>query len=376
MDKILIQNGTVYDPTEGTFVPRDIAVYGHCIVPAGSIIADILIDATGCIITPGLIDFHLHCFTGGSDGACDADTFCLPNGVTTCIDAGTAGSAAFQGFYANVISRARTRVLAMLHVAPEGLITGRHPENQTPGDWDIETIESLCDRYPEIVALKIRQGHAICDPYGLTDEPVIEGVKLAEKLKKKVVVHVNNPNVSAGRIASELRAGDVFCHMYAGTDENILDEKGKVQREIVEARKRGVIFDACNGRSNFLFRVAEAAISEGFMPDIISSDNSPLGNYRHPLISLPRLLSKYLMLGMRLEEVFDCATINPARWLGRLSLASLQPGTESDIAIWKLKNKSVLHKDFIGEARTGNQVLIPEMTIRDGAIAYSQADFL
>lgn len=375
-DKILIKNGMVYDPFQHKMQKRDIALTHGKICTLEGFHADCEINADGCYVTPGLIDFHLHCFTGSSDGACDADTFCLPNGVTTCVDAGTSGSANFKALYADVIARSTTRVLALLHVAAEGLTTGRHAENQTPADWDQEKIEKLCRCYPEIVGLKIRMGKNICDPYGLKDEHLKEGIQLAEKLGKKVVVHVNDPNVSTDRIAAFLRSGDVFCHMYAGKEENILSKDGRVKEGIKEARKRGVVFDACNGRGNFLFKVAEPAIQDDFFPDIISSDNSPFGNYKHPLISLPRLLSKYLMFGMNLTDVFDAVTIAPARWLGMESLASMKPGTEADIAIFKLCHKEIVHKDLIGAERVGHEVLVPELTIRDGAIVYAQSDFL
>ena len=375
-DKILIKNGMVYDPIRHEMKKRNIALAHEKICTLEGFTPDIAINAEGCYVTPGLIDFHLHCFTAASDGTCDADTFCLPNGVTTCIDAGTAGSANFRALYADVIARSTTRVLALLHVAPEGLTSGRHAENQTPADWDLEKIEQLCSTYPEIVGLKIRMGKNICDPYGLKDEHLKAGIQLAEKLGKKVVVHVNDPNVPTEQIAAELRPGDVFCHMYAGKDENILSEEGSVRAGIREARQRGVVFDACNGRGNFLFQVAEPAIRDGFLPDIISSDNSPVGNYRHPLISLPRLLSKYLMFDMPLEDVFDAATITPARWLGMESLVSMDPDTAADIAIFRLDHKDIVHKDWSGAERVGHEVLIPELTIRDGVIVYAQSDFL
>ena len=148
-----------------------------------------------------------------------------------------------------------------------------------------------------------------------------------------------------------------------------------MKEEIRRARSRGVLFDACNGRGNFLFRVAEPAIRAGFLPDVISSDNTVYGNYRHPLISLPRILSKYLMLGMSLEDVLDCATLVPARWLYREELATLEAGTCADIAVWKLKEGDYTFRDVSGEQRTGHQMLTPQMTIRDGEIVYAQSDF-
>ncbi len=375
MDRILIKNGLLFEPTDKTMSVGNLALAGGVIVPAEGFRPDVEIDAEGCIVTPGLIDFHLHCYTAGTDGGNDPDTFCLPNGVTTCIDAGSSGSANFPGFYNEVIVRSATRVLALLHVAPEGLTTGHHPENQTPADWDRERIGRLFKKYPQLVGIKVRQGHNVCDLYGLHDEPLIEAVKLGEELGRKVVVHVNDPNVDCGKIASELRPGDVFCHMYAGFEENILESDGTVREAVKEARERGVLFDACNGRGNFLFSVAEPAIRDGFLPDIISSDNNPLTNYKHPLISLPRLLSKYLMFGMSLPDVLAACTIAPASWLEMEELATLKSGTTADVAIFKLKNKKIVHKDRTGAERWGSQVLVPQMTIREGEIVYMQADF-
>lgn len=375
MDKILIKNGMLFEPTSMTMKVGDLAIAEGEIVSTAGFRPDMEIDAEGCIVTPGLIDFHLHCYTAGTDGSNDPDTFCLPNGVTTCIDAGSSGSANFPGFYNEVIVRSTTRVLALLHVAPEGLTTGLHPENQTVRDWDISRIKRLFRKYPELVGLKVRQGHNVCDIYGLHDEPLVEAVKLGAELGKKVVVHVNDPNVDCGAIASELRPGDVFCHMYAGFEENILDKDGTVKKDVKRARERGVLFDACNGRGNFLFSVAEPAIRDGFVPDIISTDNNPLTNYKHPLISLPRLLSKYLMFGMTLTDVLAACTITPAKWLGMEDLATLKAGTTADIAVFKMKDKDILHKDRTGAERWGKKILVPQMTIREGNIVYCQADF-
>lgn len=375
-DKIKIINGNVYDPITGIFAIKDVAISNGMIVDDADFKEDITIDATDCLVTPGLIDFHLHCFNGGSDGSCDADTFCLPNGTTTCIDAGTSGCANFEAFYSRNIARSVTRVFALLSLASEGQTTGRHPENQTPDHWDKEYIKRLFDRYPQLVGIKIRLGHNICAPFGMTDEPLSEGVKFAEEIGQRVVVHVNDPDVGTDRIADMLRKGDVFCHMYAGKTTNILSCDNKVNESVKEAKTRGVIFDACNGRGNFLFNVAEPAIKDGFWPDIISSDNSVYGNYKQPLISLPRLMSKYLMFGMSLKEVLDAVTIKPAEWLNMKSLASMEYGTEADIAIFKLVDKDVIHKDFTGEKRVGHQVFVPQLTIKDGVIVYSQSDFL
>lgn len=377
MDKILIKNGTVYDPVSHSLEKRDIALAGGEIVPVEGFCENVTVDAEGCLVTPGLIDFHVHCYIGASDGANNVDSFSLPNGITTAIDGGTAGTANYEGFYQNVVCRSTTGVRALLHVAPEGLTTGRHGENQDPAYWDLEQIHRLCRKHPDtLVGLKVRMQDNLLDPFGLHEEPLIQAVRLGEELGKRVVVHVNNPNVSCGRVAQILRPGDVFCHMYAGSRESILDAGGQIQPEVLDARERGVIFDACNGRGNFLFQVAEPALKQGFVPDIVSSDVNPMVFYKHPMISLPRVLSKYLAMGLALEDVLDMATINPANWLGETELASMAEGTIADLAVWKLKQKPTLHLDVTGRELRGDRVLVPQMTVKEGVIVYCQADFL
>jgi dihydroorotase len=377
MEKILIKNGLVYDPLTKEKGNRDIAVSGSRITGSADFCPSLVIDAAGCLVLPGLIDFHLHCFTETSDIAVSADTFCLPNGVTTCIDAGTAGTAAFETCYRNHVCRSAVTIKALLHVAPEGLVTGSHPENQDPANWDRDTIKVLAGKYPDtITGLKIRMSAGTLDPFKLKTEPLIEGLKLAEELGLPVVVHVNDPNTDINEIASLLRPGDVFCHVYAGEKENILDSAGKVKAGIRAARERGVVFDACNGKRNFLLSVASSAIKQGFPPDMVSSDANKLCSYQQPLITLPRLLSKYLALGMNLYDVIDTATIAPAAWLGDKSLASLQPGGAADIALFKIAEKKLMYLDYKKSPLEGNQVLIPQLTIKNGVIAYSQSDFL
>jgi dihydroorotase len=327
-------------------------------------------------VVPGLIDFHLHCFTAISDIAVDADALCLPNGVTTCVDAGTAGTAGFEICYRHHVCSSITAIKALLHVAPAGLTTGNHPENQDPKVWDRDGIRLLVKKYSGvIVGLKVRISASVLEPFQLNLEPLWEAINLAEELHLPVVVHINDPNAAITDIASLLRPGDVFCHVYAGERENILDS-GTVKAGVRNAREKGVIFDACNGKKNFLFQVASPAIEQGFLPDIISSDLNISCSYRHPVISLPRLLSKYLALGMGLYDVIDTATIIPALWLGDQGLGSLQAGTGADIALFKIENKKCMFFDYRNSSIEGNQVLMPQLTIKHGAIVYCQSDFL
>ena len=172
------------------------------------------------------------------------------------------------------------------------------------------------------------------------------------------------------------RPGDVFCHMYQGQGDTILGPDGRVKPELWEARRRGVLFDACNGNANFSFRVAEPAMEQGFLPDLIGSDLTPMSFHRPFVHDLPRLLSKYLMLGMKLEDVLQRVTLAPARQLGRVEeLATLHAGTPADVALFRLAEQPVTFRDRDGESRTGSQVLLPQMTVKDGAIAWAQTGF-
>jgi dihydroorotase len=378
MKKILLKNGLIYDPLTKRKEVGDIAIAGTQIVAPGDFDPSLVIDAAGCLVVPGLIDFHLHCFSAVSDIAVDADVLCLPNGVTTCIDAGTAGTAGFESCYRQHVCSSTTTIKALLHVSPGGLTTAHYPENQNPGVWNREDVRLLVKKYPRvIVGLKVRMSAPVLEPFHLSIEPLAEAVSLAEELRLPVVVHVNDPNVEIGAITSLLRQGDVFCHMYAGEEKNILASgSDMVRTEIYDARKRGVIFDACNGKRNFLFQVASPSIKQDFLPDIISSDLNSACVYRQPVISLPRLLSKYLALGMDLYEVIDTATITPARWLGNQDMGTLQEGTMADIALFKVEEKRCTFFDYHQASIQGNQILVPQLTIKEGTIVYCQSDFL
>ena len=158
--------------------------------------------------------------------------------------------------------------------------------------------------------------------------------------------------------------------------ETCLDADGKVREGLLKARERGVLFDASNGCNNFDLEIAQKAVAQGFKPDIISSDINTSGFFLQPLHSLPRIMSKYLDFGMSLSEVLDTVTRVPARLVHRESLASMAPGTEADLVIFKVKEKEVPYSDRTGHTFTGHQVIVPQLTMKDGVIMYCQADFM
>ena len=266
--------------------------------------------------------------------------------------------------------------MTLLDVTPAGQATRFHPENQDPRVWNRDGIRALVQKYPDdIVGLKLRLSKTLLDPFGLRLEPLHEALELGNELSLPLVVHVQDPGVGMEEITSVLRKGDVFCHMYAGDKDSILEDDGSVRQCLWEAREKGIVFDACNGRMNFLFKEAIPALKVDFRPDFISTDVNKLCYYKSTVISFPRLLSKYLALGMDLYDVIDCATVNPARWLGNEELATLRNGTVADVAVFKLKDKPVRFFDSQGNSVEGKQVLVAQLTVKAGSIVYSQSDF-
>jgi dihydroorotase len=376
MGKIIISNGKTYDPLLDTYSKRDIYISDDIIVDHyDQSEADILIDGTEYIVTPGLIDHHIHLYQG-SDGGVNPDLACLPNGVTTAVDGGSCGISNYTSFHNISVINSLTTIKSYLNIAPIGLGTKYYPENLDiqllPQYYDL--IKECFKKYRgEIISLKIRLTKDVTSQI----EPLKYCTKLADEIGCNVVVHVTNPSVPTEEIAAVLRPGDVFCHMYQGIGNTILDVDGKVKKDIYKAKRRGVLFDACNGKKNFAFSVAIPAIRQGFLPDIISTDMSPMTFYNDPVISMPYVMSKYLAFGLRLEEIMKMVVLNPAKILGlEKQYATLKVGTPADIAIFQIVDKNVKFYDCNNEFIEGNQVIVPQLTIKGGVIVYRQSNFV
>ena len=372
----LIKNGTVYDPIRHTKEKRDLAIAdGRITAPKKDHIYRQTIDAAGCIVTAGLIDYHVHYMLRGSDNGVNGDASSFCNGITTAVDGGTTGTGAYELYRNTIVANSEVRLLNYLLVASGGQSNNQYPENVDPAFFDEERILSFFDKYRDnLVALKTRISRNIIAPE-LAVESVQRTVELAGKAKTRVVVHVTDCSIPLDRLAELLRPGDVICHIYHGEGHICIGRDGKVLPGLWEARRRGVLFDACNGKSNFDIEVCRTAIREGFLPDVISSDNNTSSWFLQPMHSLPRILSKFIDFGMSWEEVLDRATIAPAKLIGMPELASMEDGTVADISIFKLKRKELLYSDINGHQFIGHQVLVPQMTFKGGKCMYCQVDF-
>ena len=382
----IIRNGHVYDPLNGVNEIRDVYVKNmHIVDPKGEDVeckADFIIDATGKIVTPGLIDFHTHLFHEGSS-ICIHPDMMIAQGTTSAVDAGSAGTSTYSAFYKSVIAQSQVRVKGFLTVYGGGQLDPKLCEDFNPALFNVEKMERVIEANKDnILGLKIRLSKGVV-PDETGADYLRTVVKLADELNEKlgtslrVCVHTTNSPVPAGELAECLRPGDIFCHCFQGAGNTIVGEDGTIDPRVLEARERGVIFDAANGKGNFGIKTAQAALAAGFLPDIISTDLT-VDKFNMPPYAknLPLVISKYLALGMDLMTILERVTVVPARLMGMEGkIGTLQEGSFADIAIFELKEKEYIQKDFCDDEILCGQILVPQLTMIDGEIQYCQSDF-
>jgi predicted amidohydrolase len=302
-------------------------------------------------------------------------SFCFSSGVTTAVDAGSCGCSNYE-FYRSFICSSKLRIKCYLNVCSAGLITSSYHEEIDPKYYNVKKIRRLFEKYGnDLLGLKIRMSKDITKDMGL--EPLKETVRIADELGVNVVVHSTDPPCGMGEIASCLRKGDVITHSFHNIGPTIIDENGNVRDEIISARERGVIFDVANARFHFAFKVANAAIEKGFLPDVISTDLTVKSMYKKPQIfNMMFLLSKYLNMGLSLNEVIERVTSKPAKLLGmEKEIGSLGKGSCGDVTVIKLLDREENFEDWEGGKLKGTQLLKTMLTIRDGEVVYRDIEF-
>jgi len=375
---MLIKAGHLLDPARRINQIGNIAIHGDrvfLIDNNSDCKATQIIDAQGCYVMPGLIDFHTHVFYKGTENSIPPDVGMLPCGVTTVVDGGSAGTANYEAFHHSVISNSVVRICSFLNVSSTGQVTMKYHENLNPQYYDTDKIRYLFKKYRgSLIGIKLRQSKEIVNDLGL--EPLKATLEIANDILCPIMVHATNPPGNTSELVELLRAGDVFTHVYHDTGSTILNNEGKVDDSIKKARARGVLFDTGNGRTNFAFSTALMAMEDNFAPDIISSDITVMTLYQQPAYGLPFLMSKHLAMGMSLYDVVAACTSTPAQQIGMLGeIGTLSNEACADIAIFQLEDKEVCFYDFKGRSIIGQQVLIPQVTIRGGRIVYKDIRF-
>ena len=373
----LIKNGTLYDPLRKTSVTRDIAIVNGLIqMPSESLEYRQVIDASGYMVTPGLIDFHVHFFDGLTSAGVSPDAASFCTGVTTVVDGGSSGAQTYEFYRKTVMAYAHIEIYNNLLIASGGQLTDAYVENMDADKFEEEKMIHLFRKYGDnLKGLKMRLSN-----YVLSYEQAVAAVQRAKQIAERIgtflVIHITDCPIPLPELVTMLDKNDVICHVYQNRGFNTcLDSNGNVWEELLAAKRRGVLFDGSNGWKNYDITIAQKAIKQNLIPDIISTDMNSSSAFLQPLHSLPRILSKYLSMGMSLEEVLDCVITTPARLIDRNDLATLEIGTAADLCIFRIKNQPVTYIDCNEHIYYGDQILVPQMVFKSGQCMYCQVDF-
>lgn len=377
---ILLKGGHVIDPLNHIDGVMDVCIDKGKIVSVGAPegTADNFINAKGCYVVPGLVDHHCHLYPLAKIGL-PAEAVCFASGVTTAVDAGSTGCANFAQ-YVPFIEMSKLNIKAYLHVCPTGLASLPVLEDVDPSHWDEGAIRECFAEYGKhLVGLKLRTSAPIVKEFGF--EPLRAMVKMAERLGLSVMVHCTNPPGEMSELLSILRPGDIMTHMYM-KDGSTIVENGKVKDCVKEARARGVLFETADARAHFGLPVAEAAIAEGFLPDILASDLTKLSMHLRPTaFNMAMQLSKYVELGIPFAKAIELCTIAPARQMGMEdTIGSLSVGHPADVAVFRPVRQENIFGDRpygsdIQKLRTGYNLYQPVLTLKDGEMVYRDITF-
>jgi len=361
---IAVTGGRVVDPAAGLDAIRDIGISGGRVAEVAERL-DLdgtrrVVDATGKIVTPGLIDGHVHVYDGVAQVGVQAEAVGLARGVTTLIDGGSAGATTFPGFREYVIRPSRTRVLALLNISRPGMTVPNEVSDLSYVDPEaaVRTIEANRD---VIVGIKVRMLAGI--PGGGDVEVMRRTREAADAVGLPIVVHIGGQTSPLPRILDFLRPGDVVTHTLRSRG-SILDANGRVFQEVITATARGIHLDVGHGRGNLDFDTAEAVLAQGVQPTMISSDVHR-GNVAGPVFGLPTTLSKFVLMGMTLTEVVRSATSTPAEVFG-LESGTLAVGSVADVSILEMVEGDYDFVDSSGKHRSASRRLIPFVTLLGG----------
>ena len=369
---LILKGGRVIDPSQKIDAVMDVAFAGGKVAAVGRDLkagpGTEMRDCTGYVVSPGLIDLHTHVYWGGTSLGIDAEDFCRTSGVTTSIDTGSAGPGNFAGFRKHVIERSEVRILAYLHVSFAGIYAfskthmvgeSKNMELMAPRQA-VEVAEANRD---VIVGIKVRVGlHASGDQ---GSAPLNVALQVADEVGMPLMCHIDHPPPSYEEVIGMLRPGDVLTHAFRPFPNAPVTAQGKVKAAVLEARQRGVLFDIGHGAGSFSFKTTRAMLANGFMPDTISSDVHQLC-IDGPAFDQVTTMSKFLCMGVPLDEVVRQSTVNAAMALRRPELGSLKPGSAGDASILSVKEGAFDYVDVLGEHMTGAKRIVADGTVIAG----------
>ncbi|XP_028402333.1 uncharacterized protein LOC114525284 [Dendronephthya gigantea] len=383
---LLIINGLVIDPANDIDqIQLDIAVKDGKILNIfkpgeNTYTASEIFDASGCYLTPGLIDVHVHCYEHVTSLGINPDDACLSRGVTTVVDAGSAGCGTFQGLRKFIIERNHTRVLAFLHITSHGLAGAGCSADAAGGELDSlnhlqldECVKCIEDNKDVIVGIKIRLSESISNNGANEQEAYRRALMASKEAKVPLMVHHTissiplDSNVQLS-CPGNLRAGDIYTHTFHGHKSTIADLDRNSLHPIVHktANQNGILFDVGHGQGSFSWKVADIASHEGFYPHLISTDLHLL-SVNGPAYDLVTVMSKFYHLGMNIYDVIKAVTSQAANAIGWGNrIGSLSIGALADITILRLITGEFAMEDCEGNKRTCTRLFQPVAVWKDG----------
>jgi dihydroorotase len=380
---ILIKNGHVFDAKNNIDAVSDVSIANGKIVQVAPSLSDKnakqVIDATGLYIVPGLIDPHTHVFVGPKPGkfadgfnSLSPDDFSFKSGVTTVVDAGTSGSQNFSQFKSQVIDQSKTRVLAFLNIAAQGIsgteieLTKIEAEKHDVNEMDVAKTAAMILKYPDII-VGVKIGHF----QGESWAPFDRAVEAASKTDRPLFVECHLPEYSLEDQLKHMRPGDIITHSFENISERtpVINSEGKVLPYVLAAKERGILFDVGHGGAGFWFDQAIPAFEQGLWPNSFGTDLHRF-SMNAGMKDMLNVMSKYLNIGMPLKEVLLRGSWYPAKAIKREDLGNLSPGSVADVAILSLRKGQFGFIDARNNGIKGDKKLEAEMTIREGKIVW------
>ena len=377
LKNFILKGGHLIDSAIGLDGQQDVHVRDGVVAAIG---ADLkaegatIIDVKDCIVTPGLIDVHLHLMNGLGAFGVDPDIFGVGSGVTTVVDAGSAGHSLLTVFRNYVTKNAKTRVLNYVNLSTLGGVTGPgYSILADPRLIDEDKIEKAVEANRDIiVGIKVMATGGALGAEGL--KPLARARKLGDNLKIPLLVHIgeswtkDTAPVHVGDVLKYLRAGDIVTHMFTVHPGGLLDPNGKLWPQVRDAKESGVLMDVGHGLHNLNFDVARKVLDQELFPDGVSTDGHR-GNRAGPVYDLPTTMAKLMALGFSLNQVVEMATINAARLLGRShEIGFVRVGQPAEISVLRLEERQWKAVDSQRGTIQARQALVPVYAIRNETI--------
>jgi dihydroorotase len=377
LKNFMLKGGRLIDSASGLDGQQDIHVRHGLVAAIG---ADLkaegatVVDVKDCIVTPGLIDVHLHLMNGLGAFGVDPDIFGVGSGVTTVVDAGSAGHSLLTVFRNYITKNAKTRVLNYVNLSTLGGVTGPgYSILADPRLIDEDKIEKVVDANRDIiVGIKIMATGGALGSEGL--KPLARARKLGDNLKIPLLVHIGESwtkdatPVHVGDVLKYLRAGDIVTHMFTVHPGGLLDPNGNLWPQVRDAKESGVLMDVGHGLHNLNFDVARKVLDQGLHPDGVSTDGHR-GNRAGPVYDLPTTMAKLIALGFSLNQVVEMATVNAAKLLGRSDeLGFIRVGSPANISVLRVEEREWKAVDSQKGTIQARQALVPVYTIQNETI--------